>query len=106
MDITLLSIDETLAAAFEIFDEMAEDSLEAQDRLTYQSHFDNNGAAIAVEAGEDWEQHVGFNVDRRVYIEVHIGLTSNEAIDDLFARMLLSRDPEHKFCHILWKRNR
>lgn len=105
MDITLLSINDTLDIAFDIFGEMADDNLEHQDRVVYQSHFDEDGAAIAIEPSTDWEKHVNFNVDRHIYIEVHIGLASNDVIDNRFARLLLSRDPEHKFCHILWKRD-
>ncbi|WP_428776169.1 DUF440 family protein, partial [Vibrio sp.] len=26
-------------------------------------------------------------------------------LDDVFARLLISRDPEHNFCHVLWKRD-
>ncbi|WP_419894573.1 DUF440 family protein [Proteus faecis] len=29
----------------------------------------------------------------------------NDVLDDVFARMLISRDPDQKFCHMLWKRD-
>jgi uncharacterized protein YciU (UPF0263 family) len=54
----------------------------------------------------DWAEQVGFDVDE-TYAEVRIGLVNEEddVLDDVFARLLVSRDPENKFCHILWKRD-
>ncbi|AMG31970.1 hypothetical protein AL542_17600 [Grimontia hollisae] len=104
MKASLLSIDETLETAFDIFYEMAEDNLEYDDLLAYQARFDEEGAGVAVDAESDWEEHVGFDVDRDVFVEVRIGLTTNDVLDDVLVRMLLSRDPEQKFCHLLWKR--
>lgn len=104
MEASLLSIDETLETAFDIFYEMAEDNLEYDDLLAYQARFDEEGAGVAVDAESDWEEHVGFDVDRDVFVEVRIGLTTNDVLDDVLVRMLLSRDPEQKFCHLLWKR--
>ena len=60
-----------------------------------------------VETGDDWVEHVGFEVDKEIYAEVRIGLVNeaDDVLDDVFARMLISRDPDHKFCHMLWKRD-
>ncbi|EOD78540.1 hypothetical protein D515_02702 [Grimontia indica] len=104
METPLLSIDETLDTAFEIFYEMAEDNLDYDDMLAYQERFDEEGAGVAVEAESDWEGHVAFEVDREVFVEIRIGLTSGDTLDDVLVRMLISRDPEQKFCHMLWKR--
>ncbi|PKF50679.1 HI1450 family dsDNA-mimic protein [Enterovibrio nigricans] len=104
METSLLSIDETLEIAFDIFYEMAEDNLDYDDLLAYQARFDEDGAGIALEALEDWEGHVGFDVDRDVFIEVRIGLATDDSLNDVLLRMLISRDPEQKFCHMLWKR--
>ncbi|CZF82534.1 HI1450 family dsDNA-mimic protein [Grimontia marina] len=104
METQLLSIDEMLETAFEIFYEMAEDNLDYDDLLAYQERFDDEGAAVAVKAESDWESHVAFEVDREVFVEVRIGLTSGDTLDDVLVRMLISRDPEQKFCHMLWKR--
>ncbi len=104
MENALLSIDETLETAFDIFFEMAEDNLEYDDLQAYQARFDDEGAAVAVDAAEDWEGHVGFDVDRDSFVEVQIGLTQGDALEDVLARMLISRIPDEKFCHILWKR--
>ncbi|MDD1780859.1 HI1450 family dsDNA-mimic protein [Enterovibrio sp. ZSDZ35] len=104
METSLLSIDETLETAFDIFYEMAEDNLDYDDLLAYQARFDEEGAGIAVDALDDWDNLVGFDVDRDVFVEVRIGLAANDTLNDVLLRMLISRDPEQKFCHMLWKR--
>lgn len=102
-----LSYDEVIETAYDIFLEMAADNLEAADVILFTAQFDERGAAEAVDVAEDWIEHVGFDVDKTQYAEVHIGLVneSNDALDDIFARILLNRDPDQKFCHILWKRD-
>ena len=57
-----------------------------------------------MDAESDWEEHVGFEVDRETFVEVRIGLMSEDTLNDVLVRMLVSRDPEQKFCHLLWKR--
>jgi len=104
---TLMSYDDAIETAYDIFLEMAPDNLEAADVLIFTAQFEERGAAELVETGNDWGQHVGFDVDKETYAEVRVGLVNEEddVLDDVFARLLLSRDPEHKFCHILWKRD-
>lgn len=103
----LISYDDVIDAAYDIFLEMASDNLEQADVLLFTLQFDDRGAAELVETKDDWAEHVGFDVDKEVYAEVRIGLVNEESdeLDDVFARLLVSRDPEHKFCHILWKRD-
>lgn len=93
--------------AYEIFLEMAQDNLEPADVLLFTAQFDDRGAAEIVETRDDWAEHTGFEVDGELYAEVIIGLVNeeNDELDDIFARMLISRDPENKGCHILWKRD-
>jgi hypothetical protein len=103
----LLSYDETIETAYDIFLEMAADNLEPADVLIFTAQFDDRGAAELVEVADDWSSEVGFDVDKTTYAEIHIGLVNEEsdALDDIFARMLVSRDPSQKFCHIFWKRD-
>ncbi|GAM62429.1 hypothetical protein JCM19232_5393 [Vibrio ishigakensis] len=103
----LLSYDDAIDTAYDIFLEMAPDNLEAADVALFTLQFEERGAAELVETGDDWVQHVGFEVDKETYAEVRVGLVNeeNDTLDDVFARLLVSRDPEHKFCHILWKRD-
>ncbi|MCL9774447.1 HI1450 family dsDNA-mimic protein [Vibrio methylphosphonaticus] len=102
----LISYDDVIDAAYDIFLEMAPDNLEAADVILFTAQFEDRGAAELVETGEDWPQHVGFEVDES-FAEVRIGLVNEEddVLDDVFARLLVSRDPDNKFCHILWKRD-
>ncbi|CAM2926635.1 HI1450 family dsDNA-mimic protein [Vibrio neptunius] len=103
----LISYDDTIETAYDIFLEMAPDNLEAADVIIFTAQFDDRGAAELVETGDDWSGHVGFDVDKETYAEVRIGLVNevNDVLDEVFARLLVSRDPDHKFCHVLWKRD-
>ncbi|WP_087016068.1 HI1450 family dsDNA-mimic protein [Thaumasiovibrio subtropicus] len=107
MSENLLSVDEVIDVAYDIFLEMAPDNLEAADVALFTLQFDERGAAEMIETGADWPQHVGFEVDAEAYSEVRIGLVNEETdeLDDVFARLLISRTPDEKFCHILWKRD-
>ena len=104
MNAELISIDDALDSAFEIFYDMAEENLEEADKVRYETFFSTSGAGMAIEAGAYWEPLINLNVDKDVFIEVQIGLINDEVLSDIFVRMLLSRDPKQKECHILWKR--
>ncbi|MEZ8826498.1 HI1450 family dsDNA-mimic protein [Vibrio amylolyticus] len=103
----LISYDDAIDVAYDIFLEMAPDNLEPADVIIFTAQFEDRGAAELVEMGDDWAGHVGFKVDKEIYAEIRIGLVNEEddVLDDVFARMLVSRDPDHKFCHMLWKRD-
>ncbi|HIF9206807.1 TPA: HI1450 family dsDNA-mimic protein [Photobacterium damselae] len=103
----LISYDDVIDAAYDIFLEMAQDNLEPADVLLFTMQFDDRGAAELVETKDNWAEHVGFDVDKERYAEVRIGLVNEETdeLDDVFARMLICREEDNKFCHILWKRD-
>ncbi|WP_273859341.1 HI1450 family dsDNA-mimic protein [Photobacterium sp. GSS17] len=103
----LISYDDVIDTAYDIFLEMASDNLEPADVMLFTLQFDDRGAAELVETQDDWAEHVGFDVDKDVYAEVRIGLVNEKTdeVDDVFARLLICRDPDNKFCHILWKRD-
>ncbi len=103
----LISFDDAIEAAYDIFLEMAPDNLEPADVILFTAQFDDRGAAELVEVGDDWEEQVGFEVDKEIYAEVRIGLVNeaNDELDDVFARMLISLDPDNKACHMMWKRD-
>jgi uncharacterized protein YciU (UPF0263 family) len=102
----LIDLDTTIDTAYDIFLEMAPDNLEAADVILFTAQFEDRGAAELVETGNDWTQHVGFEIDD-TFAEVRIGLVNeaDDQLDDVFARLLVSRDADNKFCHILWKRD-
>ncbi|UJF17773.1 HI1450 family dsDNA-mimic protein [Vibrio sp. SS-MA-C1-2] len=103
----LLSVDDVIDTAYDIFLEMAPDNLEPADVILFTAQFDDRGAAEMVEVNNDWEQHVGFEVDKDLFGEVRIGLVNeeNDVLDDVFARLLISRETDKKYCHVLWKRD-
>ncbi|NLS12986.1 YciU family protein [Vibrio sp. SM6] len=103
----LISYDDAIDAAYDIFLEMAPDNLEPADVILFTAQFEDRGAAEWVETGDDWEAHTGFEVDKERYAEIRIGLVNeaNDELDDVFARMLISRDPDEKSCFMLWKRD-
>lgn len=103
----LISYDDAIDAAYDIFLEMAPDNLEPADVILFTAQFEDRGAAEIVEVGDDWDAEVGFEVDKEMFAEVRIGLVDeeNDVLDDVFARMLISRDPDQKSCHMLWKRD-
>jgi uncharacterized protein YciU (UPF0263 family) len=105
----LMSYDDVIDTAYDIFLEMAPDNLEAADVIIFTAQFEERGAAELVETGDDWQKQpeIDFDIDKEVYAEVRIGLVNEDSdeLDEVFARLLISRDPEHKFCHIFWKRD-
>ena len=103
----LISYDDVIDVAYDIFLEMAADNLEPADVLLFTLQFDERGAAEVVETRDDWEEHLACEIDKDLYAEVCVGLVNeeNDELDDVFARLLISRDPENKGCHILWKRD-
>ena len=46
-----------------------------------------------------------FDLNPDFFAEVVIGLADEDGgeINDIFARVLLSREKDHKLCHILWR---
>lgn len=103
----LISYDDAIDVAYDIFLEMAPDNLEPADVILFTAQFEDRGAAELVETGDDWVQEVGFEVDKEVYAEIRIGLVNetDDVLDDVFARLLISRDPDNRSCHALWKRD-
>lgn len=103
----LMTEEETLDQAYDIFLMLAADNLDPADVLLFNLQFEERGAAELFDPAEDWEEHVGFDATSERYSEVIIGLAEEEnpegSISDIFARLLISRDKDNKFCHILWK---
>ncbi len=102
----LLTIPEILEIALDIFEEMAIDNLEQNDLNAFNKRFDNEGAVIAIEVANDWSTHISDDINLDTSIEVNIGFADeeNDVFTDILARLLISRDPNEKFCHIKWKR--
>lgn len=92
-----------LDTAMTLFLELASDNLPADEIARFNALYNEQGLMAEVELGDDWEADVGFAVNEEEYAEVWIGLVNeSEEFTHLFARLLLSRSDEEKFCHIEW----
>lgn len=100
-----LTEDETLEQAYDIFLEMAADNLDPADIILFNFQFEESGSAELFNPSEDWQEHVDFDLNPDFFAEVVIGLADTEygEINDIFARVLLCREKNHKLCHILWR---
>ncbi len=100
----LLSVDELLDHAYEIFLELAADNLSAEQIECFNREFEERGALGDTTPEEDWQEYVDFEVDPNRHVEICVGLLNDdEEFDRLFARMLLSRDPDVRQCQIQWQ---
>lgn len=100
-----MSEEDALDAAYDIFLELAPDNLSPADILLFNLQFEESGAAEVVDIStEFWDAYINFTIDENAFSEVIIGLVDEEDnISDIFARVLISRNKENKFCHIIWK---
>ncbi|MCW2254571.1 uncharacterized protein YciU (UPF0263 family) [Providencia alcalifaciens] len=104
--LTLIDEDEIIEIAYDLFLENAMDNLEPADQVLFALQFEESGAAEIIPLSTNWHSVIqpAFNLDN--FSEVIIGLVQSEEdeINDIFARILISRDPMQSFNHILWKR--
>lgn len=104
--LTLIDEDEIIEIAYDLFLENAMGNLEPADQVLFALQFEESGAAEIIPLSTHWQNVIqpGFNLDN--FSEVIIGLAQSEDddINDIFARILISRDPTQAFNHILWKR--
>ena len=100
-----LTEDETLEQAYDIFLELAADNLDPADIILFNLQFEERGGAELFDPSADWEEHVDYDLNPDFFAEVVIGLADSEdgEINDVFARILLCREKDHKLCHILWR---
>ncbi len=93
-----------LSVAESFRDSGASDGVQ-KDILLFNLQFEERGGAELFDPAEDWQDHVDFDVNPDFFAEVVIGLAESdgEEINDVFARVLLCREKDHKLCHILWK---
>ncbi|WP_409282945.1 MULTISPECIES: HI1450 family dsDNA-mimic protein [Proteus] len=102
---TLISEDDALEQAYDLFLAQAADNLDVADQLLFNLQFEERGAAEVVPLGNDWQFIVGQPVTPARFSEVIIGLAPDDDsdIDDIFGRVLISRDPLQPMFHIIWK---
>jgi len=98
-----LTVDQLLDHAVEIFQELAGDNLNDSLKALFNEQFDARGALCSRIPGDDWQSYMDTPLDPRQQLEITIGLVNEqEQFDTVFARLLLSRDPGDRSCHIRW----
>nr|WP_314267823.1 HI1450 family dsDNA-mimic protein [uncultured Moellerella sp.] len=101
----LISEDDTIDMAYDLFLEGALEHLDPADQLIFSLQFEERGAVEVVDLQDDWSKLLNKSIDKRIFSEVIIGLAENEdaELDDIFARVLISRDIKQPFVHIIWR---
>lgn len=79
--------------------------LDPADIILFNLQFEERGGAELFDPSADWEEHVDYDLNPDFFAEVVIGLADTDGgeINDIFARVLLCREKDHKLCHILWR---
>lgn len=99
-----LDPDMAIDMAYDIFLEMAPENLSPADILLFNLQFEERGAVEFVETAENWEEEIGVLIDPEAYAEVWIGLVNaQDVMDDVFAKFLISHEPENREYHVVWK---
>ncbi|MCK3654570.1 hypothetical protein A4G19_01935 [Pasteurellaceae bacterium Macca] len=100
----LLTPDEAIDLAYDIFLEMAPEHLDPADILLFNLQFEDRGGVEVVDTADDWDQEIGTLIDPDAFMEVWVSLyNEQDEIDDVFARFLISVEPENREYHVIWK---
>lgn len=94
--------DELCNHAFTIFEELAEENLQASDFALYQQHCEQAAWVGLVQPDAGWVELIVQELDAELHVEAQIGLTMDEQ-DLVLARILLSREKHDTLCHAQWR---
>ncbi len=98
--------DEMIDFAYDAFLDEAQANLSPADQVLFAMQFEENGAVDIVAIQSDWRSHVGIGISDQEYSEIHIGLLDdNDELTDIFGRVLLKKQADDTFLHILWKKD-
>ena len=98
----LYSEEEVTHQANDIFLELAPDNLSEQDIADFNEHREELGFIEEGEPDSQWHDFVALEIEPELFVQVLVGLEFDNQ-DILFAKILISRDKDAPFCHILWK---
>lgn len=103
-ELELWTLDELCDHAFEIFEELAEENLTADDYLLYQQHAATSAYVDLVPATDDWVEMIAMDIEPELHVEAHIGLADVNGVAELvLARILLSKEKFETLCHARWR---
>ena len=98
----LFSVEEATHQAYDIFLELAPNNLSDKDIEEFNLHREELGFIEEDEPDEQWQDFVALEIEPEHFIQVLVDLEFDSE-DVLFAKILISRDKDAPFCHILWK---
>ena len=98
----LFTVEEATHQAFDIFLELAPNNFCDKDVEEFNLHREELGFIEEDEPDEQWQDFVALEIEPEHFIQVLVGLEFDNE-DVLFAKILISRDKDAPFCHILWK---
>ena len=98
----LFTVEEATHQAYDIFLELAPNNLSDKDIEEFNLHREELGFIEEDEPDEQWQDFVALEIEPELFVQVLVGLEFDNQ-DILFAKILISRDKDAPFCHILWK---
>ena len=98
----IFTVEEATHQAYDIFLELAPNNLSDKDVEEFNLHREELGFIEEDEPDEQWQDFVALEIEPEHFIQVLVGLEFDSE-DVLFAKILISRDKDAPFCHILWK---
>jgi uncharacterized protein YciU (UPF0263 family) len=102
MSARLCSIEEATHQAYEIFLELAPQNLSELDINEFNQHHEEYGFIEDSEPDDSWQDFVSLDSDLEDFVQVLVGI-EYEDDDEVLAKILISRDLDAPFCHVLWK---
>ena len=102
MSARLCSIEAATHQAYEIFLELAPQNLSELDIREFNQHHEEYGFIEDSEPDESWQEFVSLESDAEDFVQVLVGIEYEDG-DEVLAKILISRDLDAPFCHVLWK---
>ena len=98
----MLSIEDLIDTAEEIFSDLAPENLSSELLQLLQ----DENSKIFIEAKDelsDWDELLSFEIQDNEYVEIDIFLQKPDDSKQVLAKILLAVDEDEKDCHILWE---
>ena len=98
----LFTVEEATHQAYDIFLELAPNNLSDKDVEEFNLHREELGFIEEDEPDEQWQDFVALEIEPEHFIQVLVGIEFDDS-DQVYAKILISRDLDAPFCHIIWK---
>ncbi|CAH9050658.1 hypothetical protein PSECIP111951_02113 [Pseudoalteromonas holothuriae] len=104
MSARLCSVEEITHQAYEIFQQLAPDNLSAKDIEQFNLHHQDYGFIEDSEPDDSWQDRLALESESEHFVQVLVGIEYEDG-DEVLANILISRDLDAPFCHVLWKQS-